>query len=89
MPATQGVAFGEKDVVLYAHHQCAPKPTATVAVKAGDQPILVLGATPKGGRIACVLATPFGEADNGDTAFWDAPAWQTLMRNTVGWLVKH
>jgi uncharacterized membrane protein len=89
VPATKGVVFGAKDVVLYSHVKCTPKTTATVAVKAGDQPILVLGSTPKGGRIACVLATPFGEAGTGETAFWDAPAWATLMRNTVAWLVQH
>ena len=87
-PVTQGVTFGAKDQVLYSH-LCIPKPGATVAVKAGDKPILVLGATPQGGHIACVLATPFGEAAPGATAFWDAPAWNTLMRNTVQWLVKH
>jgi uncharacterized membrane protein len=88
VPATKGVVFGGKDVVLYSH-VCVPKPGATVAVKAGDQPILVLGSTPKGGRIACVLATPFGEAGPGETAFWEAPAWNKLMENTVQWLVKH
>ncbi len=89
VPATDGVVFGAKDVVFYAHDKCTPKAAATVAVKAGAQPILVLGATHNGGRIACVLATPFGEAAPGETAFWDAPAWRTLMQRTVGWLVKH
>ena len=88
VPATKGVGFGAKDVVLYSH-VCVPKAGAAVAVKGGDQPILVLSTTPKGGRVACVLATPFGEAPAGETAFWDAPAWAKLMTNTVGWLVQH
>jgi uncharacterized membrane protein len=88
VPATRGVAFGAKDSVFYSH-LCAPKPGATVAVTAGDRPILVLGAMPKGGRVASVLATPFGKAEAGETAFWDAPAWATLMQNTVRWLVRH
>lgn len=88
LPVTNGVAFGTKDMVYY-RHLCTPKKTATVAVTAADQPILVLGNTPKGGHIACVLATPFGEAAAGETAFWDAPAWNMLMRNTVSWLLKH
>ncbi|MHB9132094.1 MAG: hypothetical protein ACYDBB_13550 [Armatimonadota bacterium] len=87
VPATKDITFGAKDIVLYSH-LCKPKAGATVAAKAGENPILVLGATPKGGRIACVLATPFGEAATGETAFWDAPAWRTLMQNTVQWLVK-
>jgi len=87
-PVTNGVSFGAKDVVLY-HQLCQPKAGATVAVNAGDKPILVLGNTAKGGRIACVLATPFGEAGKGETAFWDAAGWNTLMRNTVSWLIKH
>jgi uncharacterized membrane protein len=88
VPATKGVVFGAKDVVLYGHLS-TPKAGATVAVKAGDQPVLVLSTTPQGGRIACVLATPFGEAPAGATAFWEAPAWNKLMENTVQWLVKH
>ncbi len=48
----------------------------------------MLATTPKGGRIACVLATPFGEAVPGETAFWDSPAWAKLMSNTVQWLIK-
>ena len=88
VPATKGVVFGAKDVVLYSHLS-TPKAGATVAVQAGGKPILVLGTTPQGGRIACVLATPFGEAPKGETAFWDAPAWNTLMANTVRWLSKH
>jgi uncharacterized membrane protein len=88
VPATKGVAFGPKDMVFYSH-LCKPKANATVAVKAGEQPILVLGTTPKGGRVACVLATPFGDAPQGATAFWDAAAWKTALQNTVAWLVKH
>ena len=88
LPVTHGVAFGPRDSVYYSH-LCTPKAGATVAVTAGDKPMLVLGTTPKGGRIACVLATPFGEAAPGETAFWDAPAWNTMMGNTVHWLVKH
>lgn len=86
-PVTAGVTFGAKDMVYYSH-LCRPKPGAIVAAGAGDRPLLVLGSTPKGGRVACVLATPFGEAAPGETAFWDAPAWQELMGNTVNWLVK-
>jgi uncharacterized membrane protein len=84
---TQGVQFAGKDTVYYSH-LCTPKEGAVVAVTAGDRPILVLGTTAKGGRIACVLATPFGEAAGGETAFWDAPAWSQLMQNTVQWLVR-
>ena len=87
-PVTEGVSFAASNCVLYSHI-CKPKPEAVVAVKAGDSPILVLATNPKGGRIACVLATPFGVAPAGQRAFWDAPAWKTLMGNTVKWLVKH
>jgi len=87
-PVTQGVAFVPKDMVYY-HHLCTPKKTATVAVTAADQPILVLGNTTGGGRVACVLAAPFGEAAAGETAYWDAEGWKTLMKNTVSWLIKH
>ena len=86
-PIAQGVAFGKNDVVLYSH-LCTPTRGATVVVTAGDRPILVLGTTAKGGRIACVLATPFGEAARGQTAFWDAPAWSALMQNTARWLIR-
>ncbi len=85
-PVAQGVSFGSSDKVFYSH-LCKPKTDAKVVVTAGDRPILVLGTTPKGGRIACVLATTFGEPGAGDKAFWDSPAWQRLMQNTVQWLV--
>jgi hypothetical protein len=84
---TKDVTFGAKDTVYYTH-LCTPKKDAVVPVTAGDRPILALGTTAKGGRIACILATPFGEAAQGETAFWDAPAWKALMGNTVWWLIK-
>lgn len=86
-PVTHGVTFVAKDMVYY-HHLCTVKPGAVTAVTAGDQPLLVLGATTGGGRVACVLAAPFGEAPAGETAYWDAPAWKQVMLNTVGWLIK-
>jgi uncharacterized membrane protein len=82
---TEGVIFGDKDVVLYSH-LCKPRQGASVLVTAGDRPIVVAGTTAKGGKIVCVLATPFGEAEKGQTAFWDAAAWNKLMQNTVRWL---
>jgi hypothetical protein len=57
-----------------------------VLVTAGDRPIVVAGTTAKGGKIVCVLATPFGQAEKGQTAFWDAAAWNKLMQNTVKWM---
>ena len=82
---TEGVRFGDRDVVLYSH-LCKPKEGASVLVTAGDRPIVVASPTAKGGKIVCVLATPFGEANKGQTAFWDAAAWSKLMQNTVKWL---
>jgi uncharacterized membrane protein len=87
-PITRDVNFAAQDSVYY-NHLCKPKADAVTAVKAGDYPVLVLNTPTKTtGHIACVLATPFGEAPKGETAFWDAPAWQVLMKNTVTWLVK-
>ena len=83
-PITQGVEFGGQDVVLY-RHIIAPKADAAVLVTAGGQPILI-AAQVGAGRIACVLAAPFGEAPEGKTAFWDSAAWRRLMANTVRWL---
>lgn len=87
-PAAKGVQFGPADVVLY-RHICRPKPDAAVVVKAGEHPILVTSDPGKaGGRVACVLALPFGEVEKGQVAFWDSPAWKTLMERTVRWLMK-
>jgi uncharacterized membrane protein len=86
-PVTKEVTFTGKEMVYYSH-LCTPKANAVTVVSAGDRPILVLNAAPDTGRVACVLATPFGEAAQGETAFWDAPAWQTLMSNTVRWLIR-
>ena len=36
-----------------------------------------------------LLTTPFGEAGPGETAFWEAPAWNKLMENATRWLVRH
>jgi uncharacterized membrane protein len=86
-PMAVGVAFGKHDRVYYSH-LCTPRKGATVVVTAGDRPIVVVGTTPTGGHIACVLATPFGDEAKGDTAFWNSAAWQKLMHNTVAWLVS-
>jgi uncharacterized membrane protein len=87
-PVTKGVTFGPRDMVYY-RQLCVPKPGSVVAATAGGTPILVLGTVPSGGRLACVLATPFGEARPGECAFWDAPAWHTLMQQTARWLIMH
>lgn len=87
-PVTAGVALGAGDKVFYSH-LCTPKAGALVPVTAGDRPILVLGqAGQGGGRIGCLLATPFGEAGSGETAFWESAGYRKLMQNLMGWLVR-
>lgn len=86
LPTTKGVNFSERDIVLY-HHICKPKKGATVAVRAGEYPILITDYVGRG-RVACVLSTPFGEASPGEVPFWESPSWFQLMQNTVRWLLK-
>jgi len=67
-------------------HQAAPRPGAVVQATAGGLPAIVTG-TYGAGRVAVVLAAPLGEPSAGQTAFWDAPQWEPLMRNIVNWLL--
>jgi uncharacterized membrane protein len=83
----EGVAFAGIERVFYSHLS-KPRDGAVVVATVGSRPFLVVGETAEGGRIACVLGTPFGEAGNGEAAFWDAPAYVRLMQNTIKWLLR-
>lgn len=68
-------------------HQAAPKPGATVLMTANGAPAIVTGAYGKG-KVTAVLAAPLGDAPAGKTAFWNAPAWPTLMTVLVNTLLQ-
>ena len=62
-------------------HLLAPQPKATVALKAGEAPILIVGEAGKG-RIAVFGATVLGKPDN---AFWTQETWPQQLAQIIRW----
>ncbi|OPZ87677.1 MAG: Trehalose utilization [bacterium ADurb.Bin429] len=84
-PVLGDLRFDGKTSVYY-QHRYAPAADAKVLISAGGHPLLVARQFGKGRVVAC-LALPFGEAPAGETAYWDAPAWTTVIERTVKWLL--
>ncbi len=81
------INWGKRMPVAMWMHTLAPKPGAQVWLDAGKQPAIVTQQIGKG-RVAVVLLTPLGEPRNGETPFWEAPAWPNVMGQLLQWLVK-
>lgn len=74
--------------VFYAH-KCKPKPGSSIIVKTkGNNPIVVIKKLKSNGKIACILALPFGESKRGETGFWESSEWVNFMENLISWLLK-
>lgn len=79
--------FSAKPRVRYVH-DVEVKPGATVVLKAGGRPFLVIGeAGPKKARVACILGAPMGTVGEG-TPFWAWKDWPYLLRQIVWWSTK-
>jgi hypothetical protein len=83
-PVTEGVDLAAGPQVLWLHN-ARPKAGATVTLKAGSRPLLVVG-TSGSGRVAAFLGTPLGETRPGQLAFWEWQDWPRLIRQTLAWL---
>ena len=83
-PFAQGLDFGARPLVCWAH-RATPKEGATVALKAGDLPVLVTWQVGKG-RVAVLAAPPYGQLPAGQTGYWDWPEWPKVMQRVVAWL---
>src|SRR5205823_1656696 len=80
----EGLSFADKPVTQF-YHDVKPKADATVLIKAGNVPILIVGTYGKG-RVALFTATLHGEPQAGATAYWKWKDWDRLVQNTVAWL---
>lgn len=81
---TSGIKWKPAPEVLW-YHAAKVRPRAKVVLKAGKDPLLIVGTTGKG-RSAALLATALGKSAAPSTPFWDWPAWQQTMANTLRWL---
>ena len=82
-PLLKGVRFDQMPRVFW-HHFVTPKSNASVVLKAGPEPTLILGRYGKG-RVATLTLSPTGLAGNGEVAWWDWDGWFPLVRNLFGW----
>ncbi|MDD5706433.1 MAG: glutamine amidotransferase [Kiritimatiellae bacterium] len=77
----RGISF-ENHPKVFWRHLVTPKAGASVVLKAGGQPALVLGVYGKG-TVAVLTLSPTGEPGQGETAWWEWDGWSTLMKNLM------
>ncbi|MCE9613880.1 MAG: hypothetical protein K8T26_06355 [Lentisphaerae bacterium] len=86
-PATlRGVAWDRLPPDHYYLHEVTVKPQGRVALRVGGQPLLVTGDLPGGGRVACLLAAPYGGSTNGPPGCLADPGWPEALRDLLAWL---
>jgi len=86
-PVTKGVKFDKNDLVLYSHTLKAKADAVTPVTLASGTPALILTGE-AGPRVAVVAALPFGKAPDGKIKYYQGTAWQQVMAQTLGWLLK-
>jgi uncharacterized membrane protein len=84
-PAIAGLDWAALPAAYYLH-VVEPKPGASVLLTAGGRPFLVVGDLPGGGRVACLLAAPYGGTAEQPPGALAAPGWPEFMRNLLAWL---
>jgi len=85
--ATEGVApeaWQSKPVVLW-RHRATPHGGAAIAIRAGDEPVLV-AQTSGNGRVAAFTGAVLGEPAAGELPFWQWEGWRTALANTIRWV---
>ena len=83
-PVLKGISFAQQPKVFW-HHFVAPREGSDTVLKAGGQPVLVLGRYGKG-KVAVLTLSPTGEGQQGETPWWDWEGWFPLVRNIFTWL---
>lgn len=81
---TDGINWKPVPYVLW-YHTAKVRQDATIVLKAGNDPLLVVGTVGKG-RSAALLATALGKVQADQIAFWEWPEWRQTMANTLRWL---
>jgi len=82
---TRGVAFPPGARVFWSH-ELKPRPGSTVLLAGGGRPLLIVGKAGKG-RVAAFAATCHGEPAADQVEAWTTPAWSTLLKQTMTWLM--
>ncbi len=71
--------------LLFYRHVVKAKPGATVLL-AGDRGEPLLVGMPYGkGRVVVFTGTVLGQPKEGQTAFWDTPAWKEALAKAIAW----
>lgn len=86
---TTALNFKNKPHCPYLH-QVNVKEGAKVVIKTTDnKPFLVVNEVEGGGRIACILGTPYGISTKDSPIFYNWEEWTKLLGNIITWLVKY
>jgi len=81
--ALDGVRW-QDERIMYVH-QVEPKPGTRVVLRAGEEPVLVLGMAGRG-KVAAFCGTPFGVPPEGTVAFWDSENWKQTLAALCSWI---
>ena len=86
-PVTRGCALTADAVVLYTHTLKASAQAVTAVALEDGTPAVILSGD-DACRFAAVAVLPFGEAPAGKRLYYQSQEWQTLMANTLKWLMR-
>lgn len=87
-PAVAGLDWAALPAADYYLHAVKVRPSGRVLLAAGEEPFLVVGELPGGGRVACLLAAPYGGEGPLPAGAFAAPEWPLFMRNLLAWLTS-
>jgi len=73
--------------VLYWRHVIAPRQEATVALYAGDQPVLLTSQLGQG-RVVVFTGTALGDKRGDELPFWQWRGWPIILGNAINWAAK-
>jgi len=90
-PETTSQGFGDlpwnESPRNFWHHEYLPRQDAQVLLKAGDEPLLIVGEYGKG-RVAVFAGSVMGDSPPGALPFWEWRGWPVVLSRTVQWLAE-
>jgi len=79
-----GIAWDRPPLVLYRHTVDPAEGAEILLTGVGGEPLLVAKRHGRG-RVIVFAGTVLGEAPDGQTAFWDSPAWPEFLARVIRW----
>lgn len=87
-PATADVNWAALPPEPLYLHRVTVRPNGETLLTAGSDPVLVVAELQGGGRIACLLAAPYGGQAGKVPALFAASDWPEFMRRLLAWLAR-